>query len=66
MKIQEYVDIKNYSTFKIGGQFRYFIKIENKKDLLGLYLIIKKMKDIRICLFIYWALVQILYFLMDS
>lgn len=42
MKIQEYVDIKNYSTFKIGGQFRYFIKIENKKDLLGLYLIIKK------------------------
>ena len=33
MKIQEYVNIKDYSTFKIGGQFRYFIKIDNIEDL---------------------------------
>lgn len=33
MKIQEYVDIKNYSTFNIGGKFRYFTKIENEEDL---------------------------------
>lgn len=33
MEIQEYVDIKDYSTFKIGGQFRYFIKVNNLKEL---------------------------------
>ena len=33
MKIQEYVNIKDYSTFKIGGQFRYFIIINNIDDL---------------------------------
>ena len=33
MKIQEYVNIKDYSTFKIGGQFRYFIIIDNIDDL---------------------------------
>lgn len=33
MEIQEYVSIKDYSTFKIGGQFRYFIKINNLDEL---------------------------------
>ena len=33
VKIQEYVDIKDYSTLRVGGQFRYFVKIENKEDL---------------------------------
>ncbi len=37
MKIQEYVDIKNYSTLKIGGQFRYFTKVDNEKELEGIY-----------------------------
>lgn len=37
MKIQEYVDIKNYSTLKIGGQFRYFTKVNNEKELEGVY-----------------------------
>ena len=33
LKIQEYVDIKDYSTMKIGGQFRYFTELENKDEL---------------------------------
>ena len=33
MNIQEYVNIKEYSTLKIGGQFRYFVDIDNKDDL---------------------------------
>lgn len=37
MNIQEYVDIKNYSTFQIGGQFRYFTKVDNEKELEGVY-----------------------------
>lgn len=42
LDIQEYVDIKNYSTFKIGGQFRYFVTIQKKEDLTLLYNIIEK------------------------
>lgn len=34
MKIQEYVNIKDFSTLKVGGQFRYFAKIENMEDLV--------------------------------
>lgn len=37
MNIQEYVDIKDYSTLKIGGQFRYFIEIDSVKDLEDVY-----------------------------
>ncbi len=33
MKIQEYVDNKIYSTFKIGGSFRYFVEINKKEDI---------------------------------
>ena len=36
-KIQEYVDIKNHSTFKIGGRFRYFVEVENIDDLQSVY-----------------------------
>ena len=33
MKILEYVDIKSYSTLKVGGQFRYLAVVENTQDL---------------------------------
>ena len=36
-KIQEYVDIKEYSTFSIGGQFRYFTIISSREELISLY-----------------------------
>lgn len=39
MNIQENVDIKNYSTLKVGGVFRYFVTIEKKEDLSSLYAI---------------------------
>lgn len=32
-KIQEYVDIKEYTTLRVGGQFRYFTIIEKVEDL---------------------------------
>lgn len=37
MEIQEYVDIKDHCTFKIGGQFRYFVELNDIKDLPKLY-----------------------------
>jgi len=33
LNIQEYVDIKNYSTFKIGGVSRYFVEINEKEEI---------------------------------
>jgi len=33
LKIQENVDNKIYSAFKIGGQFRYFVEIDKKEDI---------------------------------
>ena len=42
MKIQKYVNIRDYSTFKIGGQFRYFMKIKKKDDLKNIYLVAKE------------------------
>lgn len=36
-KIQEYVDIKEYSTLCTGGQFRYFTIISSLEDLTSLY-----------------------------
>jgi len=33
MKIQEYVDIKQYSTLKVGGQFRYLTVVSEVLDL---------------------------------
>jgi UDP-N-acetylmuramate dehydrogenase len=37
LKIQENVDVKDYSTLKIGGQFRYFVIINSKEELLSLF-----------------------------
>jgi len=39
MNIREYVDIKNYSTLHMGGQFRYFTVISSIQDLLSAYAI---------------------------
>jgi UDP-N-acetylmuramate dehydrogenase len=39
LEIQEYVDIKDYSTMKIGGQFRYFVKISSVEELNYFYAI---------------------------
>jgi UDP-N-acetylmuramate dehydrogenase len=36
-KVDEYVDIAKHTTFKIGGQFRYFIDLENKEYLPEVY-----------------------------
>ena len=33
MNMQEYVDIKQYSTLRVGGQFRYFGVVEKIEDL---------------------------------
>ncbi|MFA6515374.1 MAG: UDP-N-acetylmuramate dehydrogenase [Candidatus Paceibacterota bacterium] len=53
MEIQEYVDIKNYSTFKIGGQFRYFAIVSTKEELLQIYAIAhSELKYINIPIFI--------------
>lgn len=41
LDIQENVDIKEYSTLKIGGKFRYFVVIKDENDLLSLFSIIK-------------------------
>ncbi len=49
LDIKEYVDIKEYSTLKVGGQFRYFVIISSINDLNYIYNIIQndlKYKDI--------------------
>lgn len=35
--IDEYVDIKNHCTFKVGGQFRYYTEISTTDDLREVY-----------------------------
>ena len=42
MNIQENVDIKKYSTFNIGGQFRYFSLLSSVSDVESLCTIIKR------------------------
>jgi UDP-N-acetylmuramate dehydrogenase len=42
MNIQEYVDIKNYSTLHIGGQFRYFTVITSVPELISVCEMAKK------------------------
>lgn len=37
LKIQEYVNIKDYSTLQVGGQFRYFVELKNKDDLKEIF-----------------------------
>lgn len=40
--VKEYVDIKNYSSLKIGGQFRYFASVNNKDDLDDIFIFVEK------------------------
>ena len=42
LNIQEYVDIKNYSSLKIGVQFRYFVIVDNKEDLSDVFVFAEK------------------------
>ncbi len=42
MKMQEYVDIKEYGTFRTGGQFRYFAVISSIEELTSIYEIVEK------------------------
>lgn len=37
IQIQEYVDIRNNCTFKVGGQFRYLIAIHTVPELIDAY-----------------------------
>src|SRR5664279_2638331 len=37
LDIKENVDIKEYTTFKIGGKFRYFIELSDDKELPSVY-----------------------------
>jgi len=39
LKIQEYVDIKQYSTLHVGGQFRFFVIVNSTEDLSLIYAI---------------------------
>ena len=41
LEMKEYVNIKDFSTLKVGGQFRYFTTITNKEDIFSLYKIIQ-------------------------
>ncbi len=47
MKIDEYVDIKQYSSLKVGGQFQYFAVIDKIADLIEA-LSFAKEKDVKI------------------
>lgn len=38
-KMEEHVDIKNYSTLRVGGQFRYFTLISSVEDLVSVCII---------------------------
>ncbi|HAS69580.1 UDP-N-acetylenolpyruvoylglucosamine reductase [Candidatus Nomurabacteria bacterium RIFOXYC2_FULL_36_8] len=51
MNIQDYVDIKSYSTLKVGGQFRYFCIVSSVYDLTSIWTIVHtdvRYKDIPI------------------
>lgn len=45
MDMRENVDIKDYCTLKVGGQFRYFTEISNSSDLPEVYKFAKE-KDL--------------------
>jgi UDP-N-acetylmuramate dehydrogenase len=42
MEIKEYVNVKDYSTFKIGGQFRYFTTVKSIEDITEVFSFIDK------------------------
>jgi len=37
LEVEEYVDIREHTTFKVGGQFRYFTTLNDLKELPELY-----------------------------
>lgn len=37
MEIQEYVDIREYCTFKVGGQFRYLVTVHTVPEIIEAY-----------------------------
>lgn len=37
LEVREYVDIREHTTLKVGGQFRYFIELSDPDDLPELY-----------------------------
>lgn len=37
MEIQEYVDIREYCTFKVGGQFRYLVAVHTVPEIIEAY-----------------------------
>lgn len=37
LEVVEYVDIRDHTTFKIGGQFRYFTRLSDPQELIELY-----------------------------
>ena len=51
MTIQEYVNIKDYSTLRVGGQFRYFCAISSVTELSSICTLINtdsRYKDVPI------------------
>ena len=39
LKVHEFVNIKDYSTLRVGGQFRYFAVISSKEELNSFYIV---------------------------
>ena len=37
IEVQEHVDIREHTTFKVGGQFRYFIEVSAPEELPEVY-----------------------------
>ncbi len=37
LKVEEYVNIRDFTTFKVGGKFRYFVELNDPKELPELY-----------------------------
>lgn len=42
LEIRENVDIKDYSTFKIGGKFKYFVTVKSVEDIIEAFDFINK------------------------
>lgn len=51
-KIQKNISLKNYTFFRIGGPAKYFLKVEEKQDLIEA---VKVAKDIKLPFFILGA-----------
>jgi UDP-N-acetylmuramate dehydrogenase len=42
LNIKEYVDIKEYSSLHLGGQFRFFVEVVSVDDLYAVYMLSKE------------------------